>query len=353
MWSTIKDLKHYEQVEIEDACIEYHNRVQYFNQQIGVKYFYVFVRCTYNYGPEPPWKQWTLVAEVALESTEDLDKEIVISKLTNSIRNRITQYTSWFRPDLIHVKPKRRRYQARFEPELEFIGELKKIFYQSAGESDEADSYYGKFCHILGEDVNASAEEISSKFEAASEDVKLACLEHLLTQHPIELLHYIPYPRRSIWSAQQPSREGDSVKSSRISMNNESIAENDNDPDDDHSDNDELEGEEAGNMAQYENWDDLDDDEIESRLNRGADDLSDDEPQGMDSSELEEDVIDSDDNGDMRIGDQGRGLPIENSFLKAAARPYTYVNFVREMAVLHEIILERKRRKRSKMTVLE
>eukprot|EP00250_Pteridium_aquilinum_P014580 c22070_g3_i1 orf=282-1910(-) len=363
MWSSIKDLKEQEQADIHNACVRYDNRVQTFDASKGLKFFYVFVRVPFYVGPEPPWKQWTLVSEITVESSEDLDKMNLISRLNDHIRNRITRHTGWFRPDLIYVKTKRRRFQIRFEPEMEFIAELRRLLMESAGEPNEKESYYGVFCGILGLDVNARHEDVTSRYEESPEETQLACLEHLLSKHPVELLHRMPYPNRGMWAAGQSS--GDISKTSndassmsppaqpRTHMIDEGEQSNVVHYYDDEglSESDEDEDKEA---ESEEDWDDLDDPEIRARMRERFSQLKDDEPTVLNGDDYKGNAMDSEDEeefedeeGEVNAGDVAVSdvhMREGDSVLKAAARPYSYVNLIREMVMLREMLLQKKRR---------
>ncbi|KAF2314390.1 hypothetical protein GH714_025993 [Hevea brasiliensis] len=72
---------------------------------------------------EQPWQQWTLVSEVVLEAGKQrIDKWNLMARLGNQTRELITQCAAWFRPDIIYVK--RPVYQCRFEPQVDFFRAL-------------------------------------------------------------------------------------------------------------------------------------------------------------------------------------------------------------------------------------
>ncbi|MCO5573836.1 hypothetical protein L7F22_027611 [Adiantum nelumboides] len=351
MWSSIRDLKHQEEVDIQDACIRYHNRVRLFDERVGLQFFYVFVRLPYHAWHEQPWRQWTLVAEITAESGEELDKDILMERLDYSIRNKITKFTAWFRPDLIYVKPKRVGYQVRFENERESLMELRSTLMKSAGDPDEEDSYYGVFCRILGLDVNASHEDITAKYEASPLEIQLACLEHLLSNHPVKLLYPIPYLNRSLWTRKQSADEitmtNTSEASSQMDVEDNEEGSSNVVDDEEYSESDEAEDEDV-EEDDDEDWDNLNENEIEARVRKGLPDLKDEEPAVLDVNDFSSDVADSDDEEF-----EGKRNVRLSYMLKAAVRPYTYVNFIREMVILRGALLEKKQQSRPNFTALK
>ncbi|KAL3689548.1 hypothetical protein R1sor_015857 [Riccia sorocarpa] len=165
-------------------------KVDRFSEDIGVLYYYVFARSKFL-PRENPWKDWTLAAQVAVESGEELDQRVLFSRLTPIVQDIMMKCVAWVRPDLVYVrKPK---FQLRLEPQDKFVPELLNLL----DKPDTLDSYYGKLCNMLRVQPTSSSTEVRAAYVASSEKKKLECLEHLLTQHPVDLLPSAGYDREA------------------------------------------------------------------------------------------------------------------------------------------------------------
>ncbi|KAI9078328.1 hypothetical protein K1719_039704 [Acacia pycnantha] len=142
---------------------EFGKRVKQMDKSNGFRYFWVFVRHPRWRISELPWQQWTLVSEVVLEAGKQrLDKWSLMGRLGNKARSLITQCAAWMRPDIIYVK--RPVYQC--EPK-------------------------------------AFVDDVVNAYQKLSEEKKSKCLEFLLKNHPVLLLH--PYTKE--WKAKLEEME--------------------------------------------------------------------------------------------------------------------------------------------------
>lgn len=391
MWSPVKDEAHFEQIAISDAIIDYENRIRDFDEDAELQFFLVFVRQPLKVAYyEPPWKEWTLVSQVTVASGEELDKLTLMSRLHQRIKNSITKCAGWFRPDLVYVK--KPRYQVRFEPQREYIKELEKLL-EPVGEAHERDSFYGEWCKILGVDVDASHEEVTSKYEQAREEQKLECLGHLFCFNPVQLLH--PMPRPGGWvkrdrkgskttatkSSTQPRSnlrdnardglgrkpdvlhnevedEGEGGRRDLDSGEEEEFADDkfegeyhdmvSDDEDDANSGEEEYEGDKYD--ADYH---DIDKVEVEEKQ---AVDSWNDEAKGNDhdadlwskthdtSYALGENDAESDSDAiDVDVEETDGERQTDPFLLTAAIRPFTYVNLIRETVMFRDILLQEKK----------
>ncbi|KAF8006839.1 hypothetical protein BT93_K0989 [Corymbia citriodora subsp. variegata] len=152
-------------------------------------------------------QQWTLVAEVVLEAGKQrLDEWNLMGRLGNKARKLITQCAAWMRPDIIYVK--RPVYQCRFEPQDDFI-QLLMPFLDLRTKSDflfevrngngtvEFCTYFNGLCKILKANPKAFVDDVVKAHKKLSDEKRNECLEFLLTNHPTELLH--PYTKE--WKA--------------------------------------------------------------------------------------------------------------------------------------------------------
>ncbi|KAL2622167.1 hypothetical protein R1flu_002372 [Riccia fluitans] len=189
-FSTEEDDEEKEDIQKYNYTVDYTEKVDKLNEDIGVQYYYVFARNKYL-PRETPWKDWTLAAQLAIESGEELDQRVLFSRLTPNIQDIMVKCVAWVRPDLIYVR--KPRLQLRLEAQDTFTTELLDLLNQP----DTLDSYYGKFCNILGVRPTSSSKEVKAAYDALREERKLECLEHLLTQHPVDLLASARYDREA------------------------------------------------------------------------------------------------------------------------------------------------------------
>ncbi|KAI9080676.1 hypothetical protein K1719_037342 [Acacia pycnantha] len=155
----VKDHEEWEKIEQFEMASEFGKRVKQMDKSNGFRYFWVFVRHPRWRISELPWQQWTLVSEVVLEAGKQrLDKWSLMGRLGNKARSLITQCAAWMRPDIIYVK--RPVYQCRFEPQDNFFNALIP-FLDPSTENDyllelenddgtvELCTYYGGLCKIV------------------------------------------------------------------------------------------------------------------------------------------------------------------------------------------------------------
>ncbi|KAK4277894.1 hypothetical protein QN277_015817 [Acacia crassicarpa] len=209
----VKDHEEWEKIEQFEMASEFGKRVKQMDKSNGFRYFWVFVRHPRWRLSELPWQQWTLVSEVVLEAGKQrLDKWSLMGRLGNKARSLITQCAAWMRPDIIYVK--RPVYQCRFEPQDNFFNALIP-FLDPSTENDylfelenddgtvELCTYYGGLCKILKVSQKAFVDDVVNAYQKSSEEKKSICLEFLLKNHPVLLLH--PYTKE--WKAKLEEME--------------------------------------------------------------------------------------------------------------------------------------------------
>ncbi|PWA93289.1 hypothetical protein CTI12_AA067210 [Artemisia annua] len=209
----VRDQEEWEKIEQFEMSQDFNERLASLDKSVGFRYFWVFVRHPKWRVSELPWEQWTLVSEVVVESGKQrLDKWNLMGRLGNRTRALITKCAAWFRPDIIYVK--RPVYQCRFEPQDEFFKAMTPLLdpeteqdFMCQLESDdgrvEMCTYFGGLCKILRVNPKAFVDDVVKAFEKASDEKKSKCLEFLLGNHPIELLH--PYTKE--WKAKLEEME--------------------------------------------------------------------------------------------------------------------------------------------------
>ncbi|KVI02160.1 hypothetical protein Ccrd_019556 [Cynara cardunculus var. scolymus] len=209
----VRDQEEWEKIEQFEMSQDFGQRMESMDRNVGFRYFWVFVRHPKWRVSELPWEQWTLVSEVVVESGKQrLDKWNLMGRLGNQTRSLITKCAAWMRPDIIYVK--RPVYQCRFEPQDEFFKAMVPLL-DPASEQDfmcelESDdggvemcTYFGGLCKILRVNPKAFVDDVVKAFEKASDEKKSKCLEFVLGNHPIELLH--PYTKE--WKAKLEDME--------------------------------------------------------------------------------------------------------------------------------------------------
>ncbi|KAG8386418.1 hypothetical protein BUALT_Bualt03G0146700 [Buddleja alternifolia] len=235
-------------------AVDYQKRLDAMDKK-GFRYFWVFVRHPKWRVSDLPWQQWTLVCEVALEAGDQrLDKWTLKGRLGNKARSMITQCAAWMRPDIIYVK--RPVYQCRFEPQDEFFSALAPLLdpeteedYMCEMEGNdgrvELCTYFGGLCKIVKVNPTTFVDDVVKRFEKLSDEKKSKCLEFLLNNHPVMLLH--PYTKE--WKAKLEDMElgsdapddddrGGNEGDNEIVDWVEDDGNNDNDDDDDDNDDD-------------------------------------------------------------------------------------------------------------------
>lgn len=213
MIGEVRDQEEWEKIEQHDMAREFQTRLDAMDKSKKKRFFWVFVRHPKWRVSDLPWQQWTLVCEVAVEAGDQrLDKWTLMGRLGNKARSMITQCAAWMRPDIIYVK--RPVYQCRFEPQGEFFDALVPLLDPEAEQdymcemvrddgSVEMCTYFGGLCKIVRVNPKAFVDDVVNAYERLSDENKSKCLEFLLGNHPVLLLH--PYTKE--WKAKLEEME--------------------------------------------------------------------------------------------------------------------------------------------------
>lgn len=206
MISEVRDHEEWERIEQFELGHKFGKRLEEMDRT-KFRYFWVFVRHPRWRVSELPWEQWTLVCEVVLEAgNQRLDKWNLMGRLGNMTRSLITKCAAWMRPDIIYVK--KPVYQCRFEPQDNFFRALMPFLdpkternYLFELENDDGGvelvTYFGGLCRIVKVSPKAFVDDVVKGYEKLSDEKKSKCLGFLLKNHPVHLLH--PYTRE--WKA--------------------------------------------------------------------------------------------------------------------------------------------------------
>ncbi|KAL4188044.1 hypothetical protein AMTRI_Chr09g21900 [Amborella trichopoda] len=286
MFGSVKDHEEWEKIEQFDMATEYSRRLGTMNKEVGFKYFWVFVRHPRWKLEELPWKQWTLVCEVVVESGEKkLDKWKLMGRFGNTVRALITKCAAWMRPDIIYVK--RPVYQCRFEPQEDFFkclwplldpeSEKEYLFEAKVGEGKtEICTYFGGLCKIVRANPKAFVDDVVKAYEKLTDERKSDCWDFLLSNHPVPLLH--PYTRE--WKAKLKAMGTGYYDEDQISSDEDEVRETRNWGEYEEEDEVDEEGE-TRNWSDYDeeddkdeegetrNWGDHEDDEDEDKVVEG------------------------------------------------------------------------------------
>lgn len=210
--SEVKDHEEWEEIEQGEMAQDFGEKVKKLDQS-KLRYFWVFIRHPRWRISEHPWQQWTLVSEVVLEAGKQrLDKWNLMSRLGNNARSAIGQCAAWMRPDIIYVK--KPVFQCRFEPQDNFFNPIIPFLDPKTEEdflfelhnddgSVELCTYFGGLCKIVKVNQKAFVDDVVNAYEKLSDEKKSKCLEFLLKNHPVELLH--PYTKE--WKAKLEEME--------------------------------------------------------------------------------------------------------------------------------------------------
>ncbi|XP_044458081.1 uncharacterized protein, partial [Triticum aestivum] len=203
LMSEVADHDEWDRNEQFEMSNQFSHRLNELDDAVGFRYYWVFVRHPRWRPDEPPWQQWTLSAEVAVQASKDqrLDKWSLMGRFGNSTRELITRCAAWTRPDILYVK--RPLYQSRFEPQEEFFSRLRPLVDPSTENQFLFDleqdgrviqtTYFGGLCRIVKASPKSYVDDVVNAYSKLSEADKSCCLEFLLTNHPMELLH--PYTK--------------------------------------------------------------------------------------------------------------------------------------------------------------
>lgn len=196
--SEVKDHEEWEEIEQGEMAQDFGEKVKKLDQS-KLRYFWVFVRHPRWRISEKPWQQWTLVSEVVIEGGKQrLDKWNLMSRLGNNARSAIGKCAAWMRPDIIYVK--KPVFQCRFEPQDNFFNPIIPFLdpkteedflfeLQNEDGSVELCTYFGGLCKIVKVNQKAFVDDVVNAYEKLSDEKKSRCLEFLLKNHPVELLH--------------------------------------------------------------------------------------------------------------------------------------------------------------------
>ncbi|KAG0475639.1 hypothetical protein HPP92_015325 [Vanilla planifolia] len=231
----------FEEIEQFEMANAFSRRLKDLDDSVGLRHYWVFVRHPRWRATELPWQQWTLVSEVVFEANrkEKIDKWSLMGRMGNKSRALVTQCAAWMRPDIIYVK--RPLYQCRFEPQDEFFSKLWPLLDPSTENQfkfepqDEFFSklwplldpstenqfkfelrreengrvivedctYFGGLCKIVKVSPKSYVDDVVNAYQKLSNEAKSRCLEFLLRNHPVELLH--PYTKE--WKAKLEEME--------------------------------------------------------------------------------------------------------------------------------------------------
>ncbi|XP_057461689.1 uncharacterized protein LOC130751944 [Actinidia eriantha] len=213
MIGEVRDHEEWDRIEQFEMAQDFGNRLKLMDKNLGFRHFWVFVRHPKWRVSDLPWEQWTLVCEVVLEAGKQrLDKWNLMGRLGNKARALITQCAAWMRPDVIYVR--RPVFQCRFEPQDEFFEGLMPLLdpeterdFMCKLEDDEGRvelcTYFGGLCKIVRVNPKAFVDDVVKAYEKLSDEKKSKCLEFLLGNHPVHLLH--PYTKE--WKARLEEME--------------------------------------------------------------------------------------------------------------------------------------------------
>ncbi|XP_019154125.1 PREDICTED: uncharacterized protein LOC109150618 [Ipomoea nil] len=203
MMGEVRDQEEWDKIEQFDMTQDFLKGLNSMDENVGRRYFWVFVRHPRWKTSDLAWEQWTLVSEVVVEAgNQRLDKWSLMGRLGNYSRRSITRCAAWMRPDIVYVK--RPVYQCRFEPQDEFFKALTPLldpqteqdFLFELNKDDgsiELCTYFAGLCKIVKVNPKAFVDDVVKAYEKLSEEKKSKCMEFLLQNHPVPLLH--PYTR--------------------------------------------------------------------------------------------------------------------------------------------------------------
>ncbi|KAF5728286.1 hypothetical protein HS088_TW21G00431 [Tripterygium wilfordii] len=405
MIGEVKDQEEWEKIEQFDMEVDFGERLKKMDKDVGFRYFWVFVRHPKWRLNEKPWEQWTLVSEVVLEAGKQrLDKWSLMGRLGNQARQLITKCAAWMRPDIIYVK--RPVYQCRFEPQDQFFRALtpfldpeteRDFLFELRNEdgSVEMCTYFGGLCRIVKVSQKAFVDDVVNAYEKLSEEKKSRCLEFLLTNHPVQLLH--PWTRE--WKTKleemelgcdAPDEDEDEVWRNSNEKDITEWIEDDGDGDDDNEEEEIVmemeEGEDEDNELEDDEDDELESEEedpdpkedvkywedefkksvssseaMENLARRSIERNSELFKKQMESMQGQENDKDADDGDETAMrGVRAKVSPQEwktigvgpwrkrikksrippELFLAAAVRPFTYRNLVKEIVLTRHAILD-------------
>ncbi|XP_015931437.1 uncharacterized protein LOC107457776 [Arachis duranensis] len=212
LMTEVRDHEEWEEIEKAEMAADFGKKVKQLDQS-KLRYFWVFIRHPKWRLSELPWQQWTLVCEVVLEAGKQrLDKWNLMGRLGSKARSLIGQCAAWMRPDIIYVK--KPVFQCRFEPQDNFFKPLiplldpkteQDFLFELENDDGTVDTctYFGGLCKIVKISQKAFVDDVVNAYQKLSDEKKSKCLEFLLGNHPVELLH--PYTKE--WKAKLEEEE--------------------------------------------------------------------------------------------------------------------------------------------------
>lgn len=343
-YSTVENEEEHELGDIQDAIVGYAQRLRRMDgDTVGIQFFFAFARQIVRVAGLTPWEDWTLVAQVAVESGDELDKLALGNQLDTRMWQSLTKCVAWYRPDLIYVK--RPAFQVRFEPQKEFLEGWVKLL----DPNNRSQDYYPRICELLGVEEDATVEKVTAVFQGLSEKRKMECVEHVLMSHPVCLL--TPFNREAVKAEQQQRSNVDAVNEveSPEGVDDEEYSEDEDEdededeaePDDDfgtfsgefgqdfdvdeEGDGNEWEREEAKALAAEEIQDSPDADErLDADVEMAFDDLS--------------EIGEASTNGWSRV--EETKTEEQERFLEAALRPFSYTNLIKEVFIIRKALVD-------------
>ncbi|XVF78833.1 hypothetical protein PTKIN_Ptkin14bG0168900 [Pterospermum kingtungense] len=400
MIGEVKNHEEWEKIEQFEMASDFGKRLEKMEKNVGFRYFWVFVRHPKWRLNELPWEQWTLVSEVVVEArkTERLDKWSLMGRLGNKARSLITKCAAWMRPDIIYVK--KPVYQCRFEPQDDFFKVLVpfldpktegQFMFEVKKEDGNVEmcSYFEGLCKIVKVNQKAFVDDVVKGFEKLSDEGKSRCLEFLLRNHPLPLLH--PYTKE--WKVKledmelgcdapdedEDDRLGDSGEAQYTDWIEDDDAGGGEEKEEEDQDNVVIDMEEGGNEefeTEEEEYDEEEDEKyweeefqeavssserMEKIAKRSVEITTEfyKKQLGVMEADRKEKVMEDGDETELR-GKRAKVRPEEwkyagigqwrrrirkskippELFLRAAVRPFTYRNLVKEIVLTRHAILE-------------
>lgn len=375
----VKSQEEWEKIAQFEMATDFSKNLEKLDKGVGFRYFWVFVRHPKWRLSELPWEQWTLVSEVVVEAPkkERLDKWSLMGRLGNKTRSLITQCAAWLRPDIIYVK--KPVYQCRFEPQDDFFSALVPYLdpktegdflceVENEDGSVQHCTYFAGLCKIVKVNPKAFVDDVVKGYEKLSEEGKSRCLKFVLGNHPVHLLH--PYTKE--WKAKLEEEEmgcdapdDDEDERGRDSSDAPytewiEVDEDDEEREDEDSGEDDEEVEDEEDSADEKKWEEefqksLSSSEKMENLVKKSVEITSEFYERQFGTNNEEDGDETEMRGKRAkvspkeweqsgIGRWGRRVkksevPPE-MFLRAAVRPFTYRNLVKEIVLTRHALLE-------------
>eukprot|EP00252_Welwitschia_mirabilis_P020114 TRINITY_DN4853_c0_g1_i1.p1 TRINITY_DN4853_c0_g1~~TRINITY_DN4853_c0_g1_i1.p1 ORF type:complete len:523 (-),score=77.36 TRINITY_DN4853_c0_g1_i1:789-2357(-) len=337
VFTTLESREEYEYIPIHDSIVEYDRALDDFEKEnVSLRYFWTFARGFKRVEPRlKPWDEWTLVCQLAVEDRPSLDKYHLGRLIGKKARDFLGRCTSWFRPDLTFVK--KPYFQLRFEPQEEFFQRLvhlidplteKRSNFEVFG---EVGTYYECFCRVLGILLDADDDNAVKAFEKLDKEQKSLCLEFVFSNHPVNLFHLFSKGWKDGENKNFQGEEEDCSEEEAFEEDKELQTENEDFAEVDRMDDEftkqssywEKEMERALRGLEKRNFFDGTAEDVEKFDSRDE----------HNQEEMEDSVEPEEGQSDNSVSD----------FVRSAARPFTYSNFIREIVLLRQELLELRR----------